>query len=184
MDPVIIALQMFLTATPIQKNISSRKGKDSIINEYVKNQGDIINEYVQNHSEYYNVTLLTHNDQNINRNFFEAFNNLQTLKDNWDGYGAISPTEIVIKNVKSLLSALPNQFIANLTEDNIYPNPNGTITIEWANEEDENIVSIEVGEEYSTFYSKIENKPLYTNNNIQIMRGTLPSDLIKALNQL
>ncbi len=58
--------------------------------------------------------------------------------DNWDGYGGIPTEESCYKNVELFLNAADN-----FPEADIYPNPNGTISIEWENQKGE--VYLEIG---------------------------------------
>ncbi len=74
---------------------------------------------------------------------------LSELDDNWDGYGALKPFSEVIENVETITHILNNDFIDRV--DDIYPNPHGTITIEWINERHEKL-SLEIGKtKYSYF---------------------------------
>ena len=61
------------------------------------------------------------------------------LADNWDGYGAAAPHRDTISNVGTLLSAFRRQGIV----PELLPNPNGTVSIEWAHEKGE--AHIEIG---------------------------------------
>lgn len=74
------------------------------------------------------------------------------LPYNWDGYGAVPLLNEVFENSKSILETL-----VEIPSD-IYPNPHGTLGIEYENEETNNYLIIEVGKEsmsYSTlFFSK------------------------------
>lgn len=74
------------------------------------------------------------------------------LVDNWDGYGALAPTQSVIKNSISFLSSLPQKVLKNLDcDDNITPNPNGTLSFEWVNEDHK--IYIEIGDEKMNIFS-------------------------------
>lgn len=139
---------------------------------------------IQDFDQYYEVELLTNENTILNQELNKAIASIEMLEDNWDGYGAAKPSKNVIAQVRNLLAALPNQFVENLTSDNIYPNPNGTVTIEWTNENEE-IASIEIGDKNSTFYSKFNNSSLYTNDHIGLLKGeSLPFDLMDKLNHL
>ena len=53
----------------------------------------------------------------------------KALNQNWDGYEAIPAEVETSQNTVSLIYAIDNTVVEQIT--NIYPNPNGTITIEW-----------------------------------------------------
>lgn len=77
---------------------------------------------------------------------FEQLMEIAKLHADWDGYGAEEICKECIDNAKSIISALP----ANVPPPDIFPNTNGTITLEW--EADAGIFSIEIGKEsFSSF---------------------------------
>lgn len=73
-----------------------------------------------------------------------AFANFQ---DDWDGYGAIRPLSECLNHA---LEIIRNKNISLDYLSDIYPNPNGTISLEW--ERDDNEIGLEVGcHEFSYF---------------------------------
>ena len=81
-----------------------------------------------------------------------------TLKQDWDGYGAIP------SNVKTCANSI--SFLVEVKElkdyiTEVYPNPHGTISIEWENLDNERLV-VEIGEDGFSFYIKYDAKPLIT----------------------
>jgi hypothetical protein len=85
-------------------------------------------------------------------NYIIDIENFTKLENNWDGYGAVPLLPEVFENSKSILEVL-----SEIPSD-VYPNPHGTLGIEYENEETNNYLRIEVGKEsmtYSTlFFSK------------------------------
>lgn len=81
-----------------------------------------------------------------------------TLKQDWDGYGAIP------SNVKTCANSI--SFLVEVKEfkdyiNEVYPNPHGTISIEWENLNNERLV-VEIGEDGFSFYIKYDTEPLIT----------------------
>lgn len=67
------------------------------------------------------------------------------LEPSWDGYGAIPLCPDACKNAKTILN-----HVKTIPTD-CYPNPHGTLGIEFENEE--NFLFIEVGENTMTWYT-------------------------------
>lgn len=76
-----------------------------------------------------------------------------TLTDNWDGYGAVAPSQEAINNVVNLMSRLPDEWVLCLHQDDLTPSPYGTISLEWAKGDD--YVSVEVGDALWAFTAEI-----------------------------
>ena len=81
-----------------------------------------------------------------------------TLKQDWDGYGAIPSNVKTCANSISFITEV-KEFKDNITE--MYPNPHGTISIEWENLHQERLV-VEIGEDGFSFYVKCGAEPLIT----------------------
>ncbi|MBA7518354.1 hypothetical protein ES705_10424 [subsurface metagenome] len=81
-----------------------------------------------------------------------------TLKQDWDGYGAIPSNVKTCANSISFLVEV-KEFKDYITE--VYPNPHGTISIEWENLNNERLV-VEIGEDGFSFYIKCDAEPLIT----------------------
>ena len=76
------------------------------------------------------------------------------LKYNWDGYG-------IADSAISFVASLNSSYIDAISD--IYPNPHGTITIEWENEKSE-MLSLEIGETNYSYFIKYNNKdPKFVN---------------------
>lgn len=75
----------------------------------------------------------------------------KTLKNDWDGYGAVPSDTLCATNAILLLFKL-NDSLLNL--DQIYPNPHGTVMMEWRNTNNE-LVSLEVGSSSFSFFVEL-----------------------------
>jgi hypothetical protein len=86
----------------------------------------------------------------------------KSLQESWDGRGAI-PLEVESAvNTIDLLGLVGEKTFCLVND--YYPNTNGTITLEWTNNENE-IVSIEVGNQtFSYFVDLLSEKTLFFNN--------------------
>lgn len=73
---------------------------------------------------------------------------LGTLKDNWDGYDAIRVLPICISNAQNIINY---EYIRCEHIQDIYANPNGTLSILWENDDNESI-GLEVGENVMSYY--------------------------------
>ncbi|HLG35773.1 MAG TPA: hypothetical protein VI757_12900 [Bacteroidia bacterium] len=87
------------------------------------------------------------------------------LKEDWDGYGALTPLKETIANTNRILSNLPPIILESISD--LYPNPHGTISLELTNKKDE-IVSIEIGKKTYSFFSKFSDKELVTREKIPL----------------
>jgi hypothetical protein len=85
----------------------------------------------------------------------------KALKQSWDGYNAL-PLEVESAlNAIQLIEYIGEKSISRLEE--IFPNPNGTVSFRWANEFGVNI-SLEVGNKTMSYYIEIEEgKPEFFN---------------------
>jgi hypothetical protein len=88
-------------------------------------------------------------------------NDLASLPYNWDGYNGISALDKVCENVYQLLPMLNSTYIDLITD--LFPNPNGTLTVEWETNDNEKI-SLEIGEyNYSFFVKYSDREPKFIN---------------------
>lgn len=71
-----------------------------------------------------------------------------TMKEGWDGYGAMQIHELTCKNCLQFLNALPD----NCPFPELTPNSNGTISMEW--ESQHGGASLEIGKTRYSFYIK------------------------------
>lgn len=121
---------------------------------------------------------MINHDSDININ--EKINEFSLLSDNWDGYDSISIIENVVDISRELVSSLDNQYVTSMTD--IFPNPSGTITMEWEMSIDE-LVSLEIGDGggYSFFATYLNEHPYFMNGVNIIQDIKLLTDKIDKL---
>ena len=102
------------------------------------------------------------------------------LKQNWDGYDASPIEQKVLFNVRFLIHKLPDALLNLLEKDNILPNSNGTISIEWVNDTSE--LFLEIGNNYSTYYLKNKGEIKKINNQFVITNDSEFQQFVKDLN--
>ncbi|UBZ15334.1 hypothetical protein LDL77_06375 [Flagellimonas marinaquae] len=89
----------------------------------------------------------------------------KSLKDNWDGYGAI-PLEI-----ESALNAVNFIFLLDrrikISPEDIYPNPNGTISMSWVSKNND-VLNLEIGNTSLSYYHERNNGIAEINNDVEI----------------
>ena len=152
--------QVFDNTTRESIECSERIGND--ISSYVNK----INYINKNHISKYNI--------------IESILSFKSLNDNWDGFKAI-PLEVKCATNAILLLDLVGDD-AFCTVKDFYPNPNGTITFEWYNQEDESVF-LEVGNNTFSYYvsfnsieTKYFNKQVINEENSELL-----STFIKAI---
>jgi hypothetical protein len=111
---------------------------------------------------------------------YSRLHELKQLKANWDGYGAEAPLPTVIERTYGFVDALANKYQKALGDQQIYPNPSGTITIDW--ERGERVVSLEIGASTANFFYSGED--YFKEEHIQNIDKMIPASLIKALMRL
>ncbi len=79
---------------------------------------------------------------------FLQIDNFVDLDDNWDGYGGIPVYPEVAKNAKKILRTLDPEYVRKITD--IFPNPHGTVTIEWENNKGK--FSLEIGKSSFSYF--------------------------------
>lgn len=77
------------------------------------------------------------------------------LEDNWDGYEAGPTLPEVAENAEILINCLNADFIERVFD--VYPNPHGTMSIEWQNDNGEKL-SLEIGKTKYSYFVKYNNK--------------------------
>lgn len=150
-----------------------KKIKETIINESVLETGNEENFLFQ-----YNETIdsllancFTEQDdprlQNriSRKDLIKNILSFESLKTNWDGYGAY-PLEVEsAANAIELINYMEEAVYSKINE--LYPNPNGTITLTWSNKLNEE-VSIEIGNNTMAYYVQFFSKETLYKNNILI----------------
>lgn len=152
--------QVFDNTTRESIECSERIGND--ISSYVNK----INYINKNHISKYNI--------------IESILSFKSLNHNWDGFKAI-PLEVkCATNAILLLDLVGDDTFCSVKD--FYPNPNGTITFEWYNQEDESVF-LEVGNNTFSYYvsfnsieTKYFNKQVINEENSELL-----STFIKAI---
>jgi len=101
---------------------------------------------IQDYSYTFEVTNNTLSDRILTRKIeiIDNVNEFSKLEENWDGYEACKIDSKIIENVKNLIAKLPNKIFTDYIDINVYPNSNGTISLEFKSVEN-NLLTIEVG---------------------------------------
>lgn len=106
------------------------------------------------------------------KNALDKLNKISKLEDDWDLFGANVVSVECVKNV----SVIINDLYQDIPSPDIYPNPNGTITLDW--EVGEQLLSIEVGD---TNYSSYWETANATKMDAEVFNGKIPTFLFVAL---
>jgi hypothetical protein len=80
----------------------------------------------------------------------------ESLKDNWDGYGASGFTQQTCSNARRLIDMIEPD-LTKIGIPDIAPNPWGTISFEW--ESDESVLYLEIGNTQIRGYISIDKNP-------------------------
>ena len=107
---------------------------------------------------------------------------IDNLKDNWDGYGAIAPSEIVIKNAFKFIDCILAEGFNAIEKDDIIPTPYGSIVLDFNTTR--GLVSVEIGLNQIGFFTEFVNQNDFASDGIITDFRTIPEDLEKALNNL
>lgn len=113
----------------------------------------------------------------------EEIDGLLELENNWDGYGASEIENDVSENTKYLIDILPNYIFDNLAEYDIYPNSNGTITLEFMSINSDLLV-IEIGKECINGYIIKGNYEEHLIDYLKINENNFSTEIHNALNIL
>jgi hypothetical protein len=115
------------------------------------------------------------------RQSVESILSFKSLEESWDGYGAY-PLEVKsASNAIRFLEILDlNSKFYNPTD--IFPNPNGTVSLVWENEEDERI-SLEIGNDAMSYYTKFNTVETEFFNDVEVNEANIENITrkIKAL---
>jgi hypothetical protein len=76
----------------------------------------------------------------------DKINALSDLQENWDGFGAEKIESKIINNTKKVLTNLSDNIFSYLYDIDVYPNTNGTITLDFKSISND-LLSIEIGQE-------------------------------------
>lgn len=105
---------------------------------------------------------------------------IRMLESNWDGYGAIVPSDEVIKNAFRFLDTLSVfGFGEILDPENVVPTPYGTIDMDF--ETSNGLVSVEIGTNQVGFFTEFLNDEDVLSDGIDTNFMEIPQPLMEAL---
>ena len=105
-------------------------------------------------------------------------NEIELLEDNWDGYGAIKVNIEILNTLKLFINSLEEKHLEKVYD--IYPNPNGTISIEF-NFNKIYMLSIEIGETKFSYFIKSEGVYINGSDFIENIELVKLKDIIETL---
>jgi hypothetical protein len=105
-------------------------------------------------------------------------NEIELLEDNWDGYGAIKVNIEILNTLKLFINSLDEKHLENVYD--IYPNPNGTISIEFTFIKIY-MLSIEIGETTFSYFIKSEGICIHSSDFIENIELLKLKDIIETL---
>lgn len=101
----------------------------------------------------------------------EIYKNIQTflsLPDNWDGYGAIAPEFKTVINSNTFINQVPENYLNCFATEDISLTPYGTVILEWHNEQNQSVISFEIGNSEIGYYSETEDRDNPSSRGIKI----------------
>lgn len=95
-----------------------------------------------------------------------SLKDLYEIEDNWDGYGGIKPNEIILEKTETFLKEkLTTIELDKLTD--IYPNPNGTISLDFKRDI-HRMISLEIGMDKISYYFRLDSEKTNYNDHSDI----------------
>lgn len=175
--PVLMIMTSASVLSANVEKISQTKPKTEVI---VKSEFKIedYQNIIENTNKYDDVFCV-----NVNkRECIETILSFKSLIHNWDGFGAYPLQIASASNAIDLITELENINVKFIKPDDIYPNPNGTVSLTWENDFDEK-VSAEIGNSNFSFYVKYNNldPEFYSNVKLNSDSFEMLSSKIKAL---
>lgn len=93
----------------------------------------------------------TLNHHELNQVLSARIHDIESLNNNWDGYGAIAIPKLIVENARCFLHTLQEKSIEINDPTDVYPTPYGTIVIEYYN--DKGLVSMEIDNHRIGFFT-------------------------------
>lgn len=103
------------------------------------------------------------------------------LQENWDNYGATPVKDKTYLNSKEIITGIPQKLINKMYD--VYPNPHGTISMDWENDNGE-LVSIEIGIKNMTYFAKFNGTNLIGEDRVRINDNEVMSKIVSLLYRL
>lgn len=153
----LIVATGFVTLSPnlsLRAEIKFQKENKLSVENYEENV--CINDYLMDINSL--IIKKNHDKKEILKKIFS----FKMLNENWDGYGAYPLEAETAANAIELLDLIGEELFSKVND--IYPNPNGTLTFEWNNNTGE-IFALEIGNnEVSYFLEMTPEETIYKNN--------------------
>ncbi len=178
----VFLTSLFVGASLISPSEASAKSiqftqssKNHIITtlKYEKEVNNDIVKYVNNINAISRKTI-------TKQNLIKKILSYKALNESWDGFGSLPLEVSTTCNTLQLIDLIGEHIFC--TVDEFYPNPNGTISFEWLNSENE-MVSVEIGNDsFSYFVDMASMETLFFNNKkINAKEAKILSEFIKAV---
>lgn len=100
---------------------------------------------------------------------------LVKLEENWDGYGANKINFSTITNAYHLINTIDDKYLEQLDINYIYPDPNGSISLEWEN--GDYYLIIELGKNTLSFVAVLPNNEKYRLNSVDFPTQKLSNEI-------
>lgn len=108
---------------------------------------------------------------------------ISLLQDNWNGEGAVVPSDLVQKNTFKFLDCVLKTGLSWMIKpEDIVPTPYGTIELDF--ESEMGLVSVEVGKDKIGFFTEFNDGDDFLSEGIPTDFRTIPSRLQEALCRL
>jgi len=111
--------------------------------------------------------------------FFNLIDTFENFPNNWDGYGAIPPSTKTVCKAKLFVNLLPEVFLFKLSTEDVLVTPYGTILFLW--DDDDDSVSIEIGDTRLGLVKDIDDIQEIVLNGIIFDGEELPNEVVKTL---
>ena len=112
------------------------------------------------------------------KELIDGIKSFKELPDNLDGYGGIPVSANICDKTIEVLTESYTPPI-----DDVFPNPNGTITVEWENGRGE-MLQLEIGKSSYSYFAHFKNREPILGEGIDILDGNDYAGLIETLNFL
>lgn len=129
------------------------------INSYINSVITPLNDYSRS------IRKMTSNYSGGNSELVKKIVAFRSLNHSWDGYEALPAEVESATNAITIVGKLPSKAIASIND--LFPNPNGTISFIWENVNDER-VSLEVGNSTFSYYVKFNSQDVLFFDNKEI----------------
>jgi hypothetical protein len=106
---------------------------------------------------------------------------LTQLPNNWDGFGAVPPNDLINKQLNMFIKLLPERLLQYTTDDEMYATPHGTVVLDF--QKGENELTIEFGEkEYGFFTDFKHGKNVKIKRTMYQQNHIITNELAEAIN--